>query len=158
MDDVAPVRNLAERANATLKDLIQRRTLVDLSFNGKAIADLPEPRTIPMELLAALTPLARSIRDKGRMSGEFVLKRDIGDGRREELFVPRATLAQQFARLPHEYRKPFEDMGISGEETSPSIQLPLRPPAPARTGSEFDSKTIEYDQKTQLDKALDGDD
>ncbi len=158
MDDVAPVRNLAERANATLKDLIQRRSLIDLSFNGKDIADLAEPRMVPMELLAQLTPLARSIRDKSRMSGELVLKRDIGDGRREELFVPRATLAQQFARLPHEYRKPFEDMGITGEETSPSIQLPLRPPGPPRTGSEFDSKTIEYDQNASLDKALESDD
>ena len=157
MDDVAPVRNLAERANATLKDLIQRRTLVDLSFNGKAIADIAEPRSVPMELLAQLTPLARSLRDKSRTSGELVLKRDVGDGRREELFVPRATLAAQFARLPHEYRKPFEDMGISGEETSPSIQLPLRPPAPPK-GATFDDKTMEYDAKTQLDKALEGDD
>ncbi len=162
MDDVAPVRNLAERANSTLKDLIQRRSLVDLSFNGKAIADLAEPRLVPLELLAQLTPLARSIRDKSRMSGELVLKRDIGDGRREELFMSRHTLAQQFARLPHEYRKPFEDMGISAEETSPSIQLPLRPPgppAPPPRAVEFDSKTMEYDeQQTQLDKALEGDD
>ena len=158
LDDVAPVRNLAERANATLKDLIERRTLVDLSFNGKAIADLPDPRTVPMELLAQLTPLARTIRDKSRMAGELVLKRDVGDGRREELFVPRSTLAQQFARLPYEYRKPFEDMGINAEDTSPSIQLPIRPPAPPRTGSEFDSKTMEYDEKTSLDKALEGDD
>ena len=120
--------------------------------------DLPDPRTVPMELLAQLTPLARSIRDKSRMAGELVLKRDIGDGRREELFVPRSTLAQQFARLPYEYRKPFEDMGINAEDTSPSIQLPMRPPAPPRTGSEFDSKTMEYDEKTSLDKALEGDD
>ncbi|MDB4960860.1 MAG: hypothetical protein JWP01_859 [Myxococcales bacterium] len=128
-EDVAPVRSLAERAAAALKDLIQRRALVELTFNGKAIADLSEPSTVPMELLAQLTPLARSIRDKSRMSGELVLKRDIGDGRREELFVPRSTLAQQFTRLPYEYRKPFEEMGITAEETSPSIQLPLRPPA-----------------------------
>ncbi|MBA3457662.1 MAG: hypothetical protein H0T42_31560 [Deltaproteobacteria bacterium] len=165
MDDVGPVRSLAERANATLKDLMQRRTLVDLSFNGKAISDLAEPQMVPMELLAQLTPLARSIRDKSRMSGELVLKRDIGDGRREELFVPRSTLAQQFARLPYEYRKPFEDMGISGEETSPSISLPLRPPAPPRPSapppprspSEFDTQTVEYDQGAQLDKALEDD-
>ncbi len=149
-DDVAPVRNLAERAATALKDLIIHRTLVDLSFSGTAIADLDDPRTVPMELLVQLTPLARSIREKSRMSGEFVLKRDIGDGRREELFVPRATLAHQFARLPHEYRRPFEDMGITAEETQPSITLPIRPPAspstpPPISKAEFDSKTMEYD-------------
>jgi len=129
MEDVGPIRNLAERANNALKDLIHKRALVDLTFGGKSINDLDEPRIVPLEVLTQLTPLARTIREKSRMSGELVLKRDIGDGRREELFVPRATLAQQFARLPVEYRRPFEEMGITQEETSPAIQLPPRPPA-----------------------------
>ena len=126
-DDVAPVRQLAERANATLRDLLTKRSLVDLSLVSTAIGDLDEPRIIPLELLAQLTPLARSIRERSRMSGELILKRDIGDGRREELFVPRATLAAQFVRLPAEYRRPFEDMGITPEETAPAIIIG-RPP------------------------------
>jgi hypothetical protein len=149
MEDVGPIRMLAERAGAALKDLINKRTLVDLTFGGKSLAELEEPRIVPLELLQQLTPLARTIREKSRMSGELVLKRDIGDGRREELFVPRATLAQQFARLPAEYRRPFEDMGISGEETSPAIQLPRSGPgAPAPRGgphSHTQSTTIEVD-------------
>ena len=131
-EDVAPIRQLAERAYAALKDLINKRQLVELTFGGKDVAELDEPRIVPLELLQQLTPLARTIRERSRVSGELVLKRDIGDGRREELFVPRATLAQQFARLPPEYRRPFEDMGISGEETQPAIQLP-RPPATPRS-------------------------
>jgi hypothetical protein len=128
-DDLAPIRQLADRANAVLKDLINKRTLVELTFGGKPVADLDEPRLVPLEVLAQLTPLARTIRERSRVSGELVLKRDIGDGRREELFVPRATLAQQFANLPPEYRRPFEDMGIGGDATQPAIHLP-RPPAP----------------------------
>lgn len=147
-EDVEPIRQLGERANAALKDLINKRTLVELTFGGQAIEDLDEPRIVPLELLQQLTPLARTIRERSRASGELVLKRDIGDGRREELFVPRATLAQQFARLPLEYRRPFEDMGISGEETQPAIQLP-RPPAPPARGAvpaaRADANTIEVD-------------
>jgi hypothetical protein len=137
-DDVAPIRQLAERANATLRDLITRRRLVDLSLVATPIADLDEPRVIPLELLAQLTPLARTIRERSRMSGELILKRDIGDGRREELFVPRATLAGQFVRLPAEYRRPFEDMGITPEETAPAIIIgrpPATPPPPPRSGN-----------------------
>jgi hypothetical protein len=81
------------------------------------------------------------------MSGELILKRDIGDGRREELFVPRATLTAQFARLPNEYRRPFEDMGITNEETSPAIQIaPPRsgPPAPPPRGGPH-ANTIKID-------------
>ena len=142
VDDLDAVRRLADGATAALKDLITKRRLVDLSLGGKSIADLTEPRMVPFELLAQLTPLARSIRERSRMSGELVLKRDLENNRREELFVPRATLAAQYARLPHEYCKPFEDMGISGEETSPAIMLPPRPPArrtePPPTESDID--------------------
>jgi hypothetical protein len=134
IEDVAPIRQLTERAHTTLKDLITRRTLVDLSLGNTTLTDLEEPRIVPLELLAQLTPLARTIREKSRMSGELILKRDIGDGRREELFVPRATLTAQFARLPNDYRRPFEDMGITNEETSPAINI-ARPPAPPRPGS-----------------------
>jgi hypothetical protein len=146
LDDVAPIRQLAERANAALKDLINKRSLVELTFGGKAIAELDEPRLLPLELLQQLTPLARTIRERSRVSGELVLKRDIGDGRREELFVPRATLAQQFARLPAEYRRPFEEMGISGEETQPAIQLPRPPARPSAAATRPDlHSTVEVD-------------
>ena len=84
-----------------------------------------------MEVLAQLTPLARTIRERSRVHGELVLKRDLGGNRREELYVPRAQLSQHFAKLPPEYRKPFEEMGVTGEDTQPAIQLPeaMRPPA-----------------------------
>jgi len=143
-DDVAPVRMLAERASAALRDLINRRTLVDLSLGTAALADLDEPRIVPLELLAQLTPLARTIRERSRMSGELILKRDIGDGRREELFVPRATLAAQFVRLPAEYRRPFEDMGITPEETAPAIHIG-RPPATPPPRSGVHASTIKID-------------
>ncbi len=155
-DDLAPIRQLVDRANATLKDLMNRRTLVDLMIGGKSIGELDEPRLVPLELLSQLTPLARTIRERSRMSGELILKRDIGDGRREELYVPRATLAQQFARLPADYRRPFEDMGITNEETQPSIVLsrapappatpPKRPSGPGGERQEREDATIEINE------------
>jgi hypothetical protein len=131
LEDVDGIRRLGEGANRALKDLVQHRTLVDIELGKLTLGQLPEPRSVPMEVLAQLTPLARTIRERSRMSGELVLKRDVGSGHREELFVPRAQLASKFARLPIEYRKPFEDMGIAGEDTQPVIPMPeaIRPPA-----------------------------
>jgi hypothetical protein len=130
-EDVDGIRRLGEGAARALRDLINNRTLVSLTLGGQTLDLLPEPRIVPMELLQQLTPFCRTIRERSRVSGELVLKRDIGGGRREELFVPRAALAQQFSKLPMEYRKPFEDMGISSEDTQPAIAIPqqLRPPA-----------------------------
>lgn len=146
-EDVPPIRTLGERAYATLKGLLANRRLVDLTLDGRAIGDVPDPRVVPLELLAQLTPLARSLREKSRVHGELVLKRDVGDGRREELFVPRATLAQQYARLPYEYRRPFEEMGITGEETQPSIVI-ARPPAPPRAADRTLELDLDQDQAT----------
>jgi hypothetical protein len=130
VEDVDGVRRLGDGAARALKDLTSNRTLLDLTLGGQALEKLPEPRIVPMELLQQLTPLARTIRERSRVSGELVLKKDIGGGRREELFVPRAALAQQFSKLPMEYRKPFEDMGVSSEDTQPAISIgQLRPPA-----------------------------
>jgi hypothetical protein len=130
-EDFAGIRRLGEGAQNALKDLTSNRTLTDITLGGQPLSQLPEPRVVPMEVLHQLTPLARTIRERSRMSGELVLKKDVGGGRREELFVPRAQLSQHFSKLPDGYRKPFEEMGISGEDTQPAIQLPanLRPPA-----------------------------
>ena len=131
-EDEHGIRRLAERANTALGELVAKRSLVDLSLGGRPLSDLPEPRVVPMEVLTQLTPYARTIRERSRVHGELVLKRDIAGGRREELFVPRATLAHQFANLPDEYRRPFEEMGITSEDTQPAIHIP-RPPAPTIT-------------------------
>ncbi len=128
-DDAAGILRLADGAHRVLKDLVNQRELVDIILNGQPLAKLAEPRAVPMDVLEQLTPLSRSLRERSRMSGELVMKRDIDGGRREELFVPRAQLSQHFAKLPAEYRRPFEDMGISGEDTQPSIEIgQLRPP------------------------------
>jgi len=158
-EDVDGIRRLGEGAYRALKDLMQHRTLVDLALGSQGLGELPEPRAVPMEVLQQLTPLARTIRERSRVHGELVLKRDLGGGRREELFVPRAQLSQHFQKLPPEYRKPFEDMGVSGEDTQPAIQLPeqLRPPAkktsppPITPGHRASQTTLvddAHDQKT----------
>lgn len=153
-DDAAGIFRLAEGAHHALKDLVSHRELVDLTLNGLPLTKLTEPRAVPMEVLEQLTPLARTLRERSRVSGELVLKRDIGGGKREELFVPRAQLSQHFAKLPPEYRRPFEDMGVSGEDTQPSIQIapflrapsgPPIPPQPIASGGSGSVSTIKVD-------------
>jgi hypothetical protein len=161
-EDVDGIRRLGDGANKTLADLVHHRTLVDLALAGKALSALPEPRAVPMEVLQQLTPLARTIRERSRVSGELVLKRDLGGGRREELFVPRAQLAQSFAKLPTEYRKPFEDMGIAGEDTQPAVSIgqlrpPARPSAPPPLGPGAPTMRVSEDSPTASGEAYSDD-
>lgn len=168
VEDVDGIRRLGEGASKALDGLMGHRTLTDITLGSQDLAQLPEPRIVPMEVLTQLTPLARTIRERSRMSGELVLKRDIGGGRREELFVPRAQLSAKFAKLPMEYRRPFEEMGVAGEDTQPAIQLPesMRPPArpnkgsapppppPPRVGTEDQKTLVGSPLPEDLEKAL----
>src|SRR5439155_113286 len=60
VEDVDGIRRLAEAANKTLEPLVKQRTLVELSLGNLSINELPDPKAVPLELLAQLTPLARS--------------------------------------------------------------------------------------------------
>jgi hypothetical protein len=115
-EDLPSLRRLADAAVAQLAALRARRTVRELRFGGEPVASLKEPKVFPLELLGQLTPLCRALRERSPVAGELVMKRDIGDGRREELFVPRAQLAARFLPLPAEYRRPFEDMGLGQDE------------------------------------------
>jgi hypothetical protein len=155
-EDISGIRRLGDAAYAALKDLMQHRQLIDVTLGGQALASLPEPRVVPMEVLTQLTPLARTIRERGRVHGELVLKRDVDGGRREELFVPRIQLSRHFAKLPLEYQTPFTEMGVSGEDTQPAIQLPEQvrspvrnpppPPRPSVPGLNPDAKTLKFEK------------
>ncbi|MEZ4359079.1 MAG: hypothetical protein R3B48_02790 [Kofleriaceae bacterium] len=114
-EDLPSLRRLAEGAIAQLAALRARRTARELRFGGEPVSNLPAPKVMPLDLLAQLAPLCRALRDRSPVAGELVLKRDIGDGRREELFVPRAALVSRFASLPPDYRRPFEEMGLGHE-------------------------------------------
>jgi hypothetical protein len=115
-EDLSNLRRLADGATSQLATLRARRTVRELRYGGEPLVQLSEPKTFPLELLGQLTPLCRALRDRSPIAGELALKRDIGDGRREELFVPRAALASRFQPLPEQYRRPFEDMGLGHED------------------------------------------
>jgi hypothetical protein len=149
-DDAAGLVTLADATAAAIDGFRSHRTLKELRLGNQNVDAHPQPRVIVDAILTALTPLARSIKEKSRVPGELVLKRDVGGGKREEIFVPRAELAAMFTPLPPEYRKGFEEMGLARETTqpgTPSTREPqtisdiptvvVEPPAqPARTKPE----------------------
>lgn len=129
-EDAPNLRRLAEAAVGQLAALRTRRTVRELRFGSDPLTTLANPKAFPLELLAQLTPLCRMLRDRSPVAGELVLKRDIGDGRREELFVPRAALAARFTSLPTDYRRPFEDMGLGNDGEASSGAPAAVPPLP----------------------------
>jgi hypothetical protein len=117
-DDAMALRELWERIAPEVRGLIRYRSaLLSATIQGQSIASLQHPANLAEQLLGSIAPVVREIRLRSRVPGELVLKRDLGDGRREELYVPRDELQKKFMSLPDEYRDLFEAMGLGNDAT-----------------------------------------
>lgn len=99
----------------TLRGL--RARMVSASLGEVDVIHLEEPGEVAEVILTSLAPIVREMRLRSRVPGELVLKRDLGNGRREELFVPRSTLQEKFAALPYEQQLFFQSAGLGSEAT-----------------------------------------
>lgn len=121
-DEVA-LHDLWKRLKKSFKEAARyRNQIVVASFRNQSVTDIEEPAEIAECMLMALAPIIREIRVRSRVPGELVLKRDLGDGRREELFVPRRELEKKFASLPYEQRSCFTAVGLDSESTGEFMQ------------------------------------
>jgi len=117
-DDATSLGTLADAIEAEMEDMRERRRAREVCLGDAPLATLPDATVPARALLEVLAPTIRTMRQKSRMPGELILKRDVDDGRREELFLPRAGINAKYARLPAEYRRFFDDAGLGRDETA----------------------------------------
>ncbi len=117
-EDAATLATLADAALAALDERRGNRRATELLLGDSTLTALADATAPARAILDQLAPTIKLVRTRSRVPGELILKRDIVDGRREELFLPRAAVAAKFARLPPEYRRVFDDAGLGREDTS----------------------------------------
>ena len=112
---------LARLASAVVDEMepaLSRRRTRDVTIGKVAIRTMTDPGEPAKALLDLLAPTIKTMCQKSRVPGEISLKRDVADGKREELFVPRQALAAKYASLPPEYRQLFDAAGLGRDSTS----------------------------------------
>jgi hypothetical protein len=117
--DALGVQRLWAKLSAHARGLLARRTsLVRCTLDNRPIKDIDRPATIVQRLVGALAPFVRDMRRKSAASSELVLKRDLGNGRREELWIARDELTSRWRALTPSRRAAFEPLGLveSGDE------------------------------------------
>jgi hypothetical protein len=133
------LRLLVERLEAAMRALGDSRTgLVSVEIDGVPITQHEHPRVLAERLIAAVAPTVQQIAQRSRSPGELVLRRMLGDNRREEIFVSTADLWKRLDGLPLHAREVFASLQLGGEPARPLVEprLPARPaveakPAPA---------------------------
>jgi hypothetical protein len=120
-EDSAQMFRLCSRVVESMEGLSSlRRNMVSVDLDGRPLDEMAWPEAVAQRLIAELTPVVSEIARRSGAPGELVLRRDVGGGRREEMYVTKAELYEKVLVLPPARRVAFEQLGLSD---------PLRPPA-----------------------------
>lgn len=113
-EDRIRVLKLWGRISETTASLPARRQrLLAATFEGVQLARIENPAAIAERLIAQLAPTVREIGRRSGAPSELVLRRDLGQGRREEIYVTRGELEQKIQVLPPDFRAAFAPLELS---------------------------------------------
>lgn len=128
-EDSAQMFRLCSRVVESMQGLSSlRRSMVSAELDGQALDEMTWPEGVAQRLIEQLAPVVTEIARRSGAPGELVLRRDVGGGRREEMYVTKAELYEKVLVLPPARRVAFEQLGLVDPLRAP----PSAPPAPVR--------------------------
>jgi hypothetical protein len=127
-EDAMHALRLWTRVIESTHDLATRRSqMTSASFDGKPLKDTEEPGAIVTKLINVMAPVVQEIARRSGAPGELVLRRDTGEGRREEIYITKAELHEKVMTLPSTLRPVFDPFELSEGPRSPRAPAPSEP-------------------------------
>jgi hypothetical protein len=118
-DAALVVQRLWERVEATLSDVVYyRKRMLSATLDGIALAKLEQPGDIGTAIIRSVAPIVAGMLRHSRSRGELTLKRDLGDGRREELFIAHEQVTRRWDNLPPQYQARFDIFDLEDGRTN----------------------------------------
>jgi hypothetical protein len=121
--DSGRVRELRDKILAAMDELRRaRKSLVEAAVGETMLSQHRDPKILVERLVATMAPVVREIIKRSLAPTELVLKRQTGDGRREEIFVSRRDLQNKMRGLSPASRAMFAPLGLGeppAEEAAP---------------------------------------
>jgi hypothetical protein len=91
---------------------------VRASLENKALKDVERPGLLAEKIIASVAPIVREMRRKSSSAQEIVLKRDLENGRREELWVSRDEIVSKYAGLSPRRRALFAGFDLEVDDAT----------------------------------------
>ena len=127
-EDSVHAMRLWNRVVESTHDLAMRRQMMtNATFDGKPLREIDEPQAIANKLVNVLAPVVQEIARRSGAPGELVLRRDLGEGRREEIYITKAELHEKVMTLPATLRPMFDPFELSEGPRSPRAPAPSEP-------------------------------
>lgn len=95
-----------------------RRGLLSANFDGQPLDEFEWPGAVAERLVLHIAPVVREIGRRSGAPGELVLRREVGGGRREEMYVTKTSLYEKVLVLPPARRSVFDALNLT-EPTLP---------------------------------------
>ncbi len=143
-EDEPALIELSQRFRQCMNELTRKR-LVEATFDDQPFESHAPLREIVERLVTAMAPIVRDINDHSLTPTELVIKRLLGDDRREEIFVSKAQLREKYGDLPDEMKRVFDPLALVPALPQASVvhqpivsMIPVQPAAsepPAATPS-----------------------
>jgi hypothetical protein len=113
-EDGSAVLGLWRRLADSMQDLFGRRqSMLSAEFDERALREVDSPRQVAERIIQELAPLTVEIARRSGAPGELVLRRDLGEGRREETYATKAELREKTLVLPPDLRVVFDPLGLN---------------------------------------------
>ncbi|HLY73195.1 MAG TPA: tetratricopeptide repeat protein [Planctomycetota bacterium] len=98
---------------AGTSDLVKgRRALLQATLDGKAMKDHEKPSVLLERIVGKMAPIVQEIARRSPSANELVLKRLLGDDRREEIFLSKDELRRKLETLPPSLLRAMEPLGL----------------------------------------------
>ncbi len=111
--DAAGIHRLWNRVTATLGGLVAYRTKATTAkLGGVLVSEVPRPEVVAAAIVRALAPYVREIASRTTTPRELSLKRELGDGCREELFITYDTVLERAKDLNSSHQELFDMFGL----------------------------------------------
>jgi hypothetical protein len=126
-EDAARVVRLFRALAGALRPLAATRgAMSDATVDARAITSA-EPATIADKMIRAIAPMTREIARRSGAPGELVLRKNVGAGRRDEVYVTAAELLEPIRTLPPAMRSVFAPLALDDAPRSPRAPAPSMP-------------------------------
>jgi hypothetical protein len=113
-EDAGTLRRLFAHVSGSMRALIAHRSKIRMAYLGDApVSELEQPADMARLIVESVAPYVREIAKRSSGRAELALKRTLGDGRREELFVAHREVLSGVESLEPEQRAHFNAFGLA---------------------------------------------
>ena len=92
-----------------------RTRMTAATLGGVHVGEIPRPEVVAHAIIRALAPYVREIARRTPTPRELALKRELGDGCREELFIGYDTVLERIGVLEPNRRPAFDAFGLASQ-------------------------------------------